>query len=40
MRLNSALGDEVFTGTHAIFNGNNTFVSFGGFLYLIGYKNI
>lgn len=28
-----ALGDEVFTGTHAIFNGNNTFISFGGFLY-------
>jgi hypothetical protein len=28
-----ALGDEVFTSTHAIFNGNNTFVSFGGFLY-------
>ncbi len=28
-----ALGDEVFTGTHAIFNGDNTFISFGGFLY-------
>ena len=27
------LGDEVFHGTHAIFDGSNTFVSFGGFIY-------
>lgn len=28
-----ALGDELFTSTNAYFNGVNTFISFGGFLY-------